>query len=403
MFRSTAKKWVFLVLAFSFWANMAHAQKPPKGGGSNPPAPAPALPGIIYHLRDQNLWAIRPDGTGLTQVLPSGFGGTPNFRPQGSNVFRDRWYLGTRETGKMYTNWKSPNGSIREEYPHFDVFAFRTSPNDPSQIESIQLTDLFGKALILGNSREPTWSLDDNDSVETSHIEIHVLNISDAFISNPDGTNYFDATGKRWEILRLPLTATEVTLNWASGTHQPFRPTDPIELAATLYPRVEGYWDHPVLTPDGQYLVALETGVITLLDPLTGNPLFVSWDGSSMGTPTRTSGMWQNNQAAISPDSTRIAVLNWGRNSDGGVWVISLDGSTPPKQLSQNSSKGNSYTEFEQVMWSPDSNYVLAQKHSWNTSTGHVWDQLILPASGGPAVVTFPKSAMWGIRWVASN
>ena len=190
---------------------------------------------------------------------------------------------------------------------------------------------------------------------------------------------------------------------WLSGTHESFRPADQIELAATLYPRVNGYSDLPVLTPNRQFLVGLQTGIITLFDPVTTDRLFDSWNGSTMGTPTMTSGGWQNNKAAISPDSTRIAVLNWGRNSDGGVWVISLDGSTPPKQLSQNSSKGNSYTEFDQVMWSPDSNYVLARKHSWNTSTGHAWDQLILPASGGPAVVTFPKSPMWGIRWVASE
>ena len=398
MIRSTAKKWVFFVLALSFCANTAQAQKPSKGGGGT--TPPPPLPGIIYHWRDQNVWAVLPDGSGLTQVLPAGISGTPNFRPQGSNAFRDRWYLERRVTG-VYDTYKHPNGNDYTNYPHNDIFAFRTSPDDPAQIESIRLTDLFGIAAVVAG--DPGWSLDDNESDPTSHVRFEVLDISDTFVLNPDGTSYFDGTGKPYQSLRLPITAAEITLAWSSGTSQPFRPADGIELAKTLYPRTEFYADLPVVTPSAQYLVALETGVITLLDPLTTNPMFISWDGSTMGTPTMTSGGWQNNRAALSPDSTRIAVLNWGRNSDGGVWVISLDGSTLPKQLSQNSSKGKSYTEFDQVMWSPDSNYVLARKHSWTSSTGHTWDQLILPASGGSAVMTFSKSPMWGIRWVASE
>jgi hypothetical protein len=382
-----------------FATGLAFAQKPPKGGGGTPP---PSLPGIIYHWRNQEVWAIRPDGSELTRVLPtdSTAGAIPCFHAQGSNAIHGRWYLESRQTG-VYATYRNTNGTPLTNFPHRDLFAVRTKPGDPTKTESIQLTDLYGIALIVDGG---SWSIDDNESIATSFVNTKAYDLRDTFSLDENGNGYFDATGKTSYNLRLPMTASQITLGWISGGIAPYRPVDPAELTGVLWPNLNyTYAGDQQLTPNAQFIVALGRGNITLLDPVTTNPLFVIWDGSTMGTPTETSGWWNDGDADLSMDSTRIVVLNYPRTSEGGVWILPLDRSSPPLQIAQNYSKSKDYTEYDQVKWSSDSKYIIARRHSYTVRAGHTFDQVIIPATGGSPVVTFANSPMQIIRWVSSD
>lgn len=384
-------------------ASESLAQKPGKGG-STPPPPAPNLGGLIFHYRDQDVWSMRPDGSQLTKVLsqaavPPNSSGTPCFHAQDGDPVYGRWYITQVQTG-TYSQATTPTGGTSTNVAHYDLFAFRSVPGNPSQFESIQLTDLFG--LFRLSPSGASWSVDSNDNGATSHIHCDGRDIRSTFVTDEDGNTYYDASQSPDRTLRLPITAGAITEGWNLGEFVPYRPADPAALTPLLSPYLRSdFFEVPPLTPDGQFLVGLE-GSVTLLDPATATPLFTVWDGATMGEPTRLSGSWQNNAAALSPDSTRLAIINWKNDSTGGVWILTLDGSAPPKQISQNSSKGTSYSRFQHVLWSPDSNHVLTQRVSYQ-SNKLTFDQLIIPAAGGSPVTTFAASPISGIRWVSSD
>jgi len=95
-------RWVSgLVLAMAMCCtHSALAQK-----GQPKPAPTPAPQGTIFLARASStgalsLWGTKTDGSGLTQVLPSGFSGqsyflavTPSDMVYGTDPMHDRWWL----------------------------------------------------------------------------------------------------------------------------------------------------------------------------------------------------------------------------------------------------------------------------------------------------------------------
>lgn len=383
------------------------------GGGGGETPPPPPLPGLIYFNTSDagypETWCVRPDGSQLTRVLVNERR-IPCFYAQGSDPVHDRWYVVLRQTGvyDSYTYGNPP--TVRGSYPHLDLFAVRGVPGDPANMELVQLTDLFGLCILSGCD----WSLDSNDDPATSFVGIGIRDIRSSFTRDAEGKTHFDGNQSPQCDLRLPLTAGEIQTGWLSNNFVPYRPAEPADLTPLLRPlgtnaeTSNAYGAGGIqCLPDGESLLALGGNRVVLLDPAAPDvtqPLRVIWDGNTMGEPSAISVFFQANQAAISPDGTRLAIVNWHEDARGGVWVLTLDGSAPPKQITKYSQSGSNYTEYDQVIWSPDGNHLLIRTVAY--AKGKLWfGHVIVPSAGGAAVRTFNPSPGpgWAARWVSTD
>jgi hypothetical protein len=302
----------------------------------------------------------------------------------------------SNSTGQVVTNGP---------WAHYDVFAYRSTPGNPSQIETVQLTNLFGILRISTESSWFTWSRDSKEDPLTSFVAVRGYDIRSSFAEVDGQTSYDHRESPECE-LRLPLTASAITAGWLNEDFVPYRPVVPGDLDSLLVPA--GYTTLPTTTLNGEYLLfAVSNRMTLLLDPISAdinNPHSVVWDGNTEGEPSNFgSGSYLNQPPEISPDGKSVVGINWYTDSRGGVWVLSLDRSSPPRQLVKNSQKSASnWTRYETAFFSPDSQYVLsAQKiNKAGTFSG---GQLVFPAAGGAAVKTLFNVNPWVTRWVSSD
>ncbi len=381
------------IVAGSSWLSAA---KPP------PPPPPPAnLTGIIFHERSDGPWAVRADDTGATPVAGSG----PCFHAQGPDPFHDRWYLTRLQTGQydLVTYVNDFTGQVVTDgpWPHYDLFAYRSSPGDPTQIETVQLTDLFG---ILRMSSHG-WSWDSNEDPLTSFVAVGGLDIRSSFAEVDGQTSYDRRQSPDCEV-RLPLTASAITAGWLNDDFVPYRPAVPSDLDSLLVP--VGYSALPSTTLNGEFLLfANSNRKALLLDPSNldvNNPHSVVWDGNTEGEPSNFHGSWFSNVSPqISPDGTSVVGINAYSDSRGGVWVLSLDRSFPPRQLVKNSLRSaQNWTRYETAFFSPDSQYVLSSQ-AINKNGNFSGGRFIFPAAGGAAVKSLSNVNQWITRWVSSD
>lgn len=383
------------VLGCPSWVRAAKPQPPP------PPPPA-NVPGLIFHDRSDGPWAVRADDTGATPVA----GSVPCFFAQGPDRFHDRWYLTLQQTGEYdlvtYVSQASGQVVTNGPWPHYDLFAYRSSPGNPTQM--VQLTDLFGILRVPNDAAWYTWSPDSNEDPQTSFVAVRGHDIRSSF-EDVDGETWYDRRESPEYDLRLPLMASEITSGWLNDDFVPYRPADPGDLDVFLKP--VGTTTLATTTLNGDYLLFTTSNRRLLLldpdDPDVNNPHSVVWDGNTEGEPSNFHGSWFGSGPTISPDGRSVAGVNVYSDARGGVWVLSLDRSFQPRQIVKNSQKNaQNWTRYETAFFSPDSQFILSSQ-TINKNGSFSGDRIIFPAAGGAAVRTLHNVNQWVTRWVSED
>lgn len=385
------------------------------GNSSSGQAPVPS--GTIFYF-STTLNAMRADGSGKTQVLPSvsaghvlfprgadptkpyALRGMPCDQVQGSDPMHDRWYLALVQTN-TYDAVTRSNGSPVLNHPHLDLFAYRTDPLNRSQVIAIQLTDLYG-IFAPSTGSSPDWSNDSNENSQSSFIALgsgRYIASSFQETTLSDGSTYstFHADSSPSKAVRLPWTASVIQLQWLMGG-VPYRPQSTAEFEA-LFAWFSG--NSRGSSPDGLfYTASLTDRVISLFDHFqTGMVVKQLWNGNGKLEPKYPANpVWSRNGATI-------AFINEGNSvgtSNGGVWSIPT-ATGAPKQLAKNSVKAFKLTRTSDPLWSPDSNFIVYR--SVTDGTANASELLRIPAGGGTAVnltadLVPPAS---GFRWVSNT
>lgn len=372
-----------------------------------PPPPPVSLAGLIYYKTDNGeLWAMNPDGSNQTRVLPSLPGPLiPCFHPQGGSAIHDRWFLTLLATpGRIYDiRLHRDTGAVLAPEPHYDIYAFRATPGNTSQIEYVQLTDLFGYFRFAPGNYQVQWSNDSNDDLSTSFVGASGHDIRNAFYYDEDGKSVIDFRDAVFADLRVPMTAGEIHNGWLSGDFVPYQPAGNAEFGALLSAYNGGLWggDPKQLNQDGSLAVGVNNNQVFLVDLFNPASYSVIWDGAN-GAPTRPyAGSWDY-VPAWSRDETRIVVVDPTRNAGGGIWRLSTDGS-PPLQLAKNSASGNTWTGWANCYWSPDSQHLMCNRGGYAKGNRYFRDIVILPGNGGAPVKEFLNFSGWPVRWVSAS
>src|SRR5688572_24030017 len=106
LWRSIGKCAVVLsVLALGLALAEVFAAKPPSG---SPPA------GTIFYYDGDEVWGMKGDGSGKTQVFTGGIRGEPSSKVYGTNAITHRYWLKVIEVGdgNFYPNATRSDGSV---------------------------------------------------------------------------------------------------------------------------------------------------------------------------------------------------------------------------------------------------------------------------------------------------
>lgn len=379
-----------------------------------PPQPPPAPTGTIYYRHGNTYYAVKPDGSGQAADIlpthanianfapPAGPIVNPAFSPSGVNATHDRWWLILGQTG-VYDRWEHVDGSVGENVPHWDLFAVRSNPQDRSQLSTVQLTDLYGIALIHGG---PCWSNDGNN-VQSSFVTSVVRDLRDEFVEEPDGTTVIQEAQGHTHYIRFPLAISEL-----ESSYVPFGPdtwADETELDAMFYPIVVGVASFGNLNkqgtfaPNGDYYLRLDLvaqsatqlSIVEWTPTSTSDPWLVLWDGRN-GVPTFISTpQW-------SPNSQTIAMENQGGLGD--IWTQPASGAAVPKKVLSASVKGQKVTSYSNPVWSPDNKYlvVIKSERTGNTLTG-MWLTRLSLNDGKTLDLAPVTDGTKLLRWTADN
>lgn len=406
-------------------AFVAEAAKPGGGGGGGGGGPTPT--GTIFFEGPAGMMAMNPDGTGKVAVLPSvppghplnqdgaepiGLIGSPCDQVYGSDPKQDRWYLWLAKTG-TYDKVILANGAEYQPNDpsyraHFDVFAYRTNPENRSEVEVVQVTDFFG----LGWGRlsgwgNLTWSNDSNESDSTSYIGSWTVDVQGCYYFDEVDGHVLDFRLDPTKFLntyvpyRLPVAASEIQASWLLGDDLNLRPAD-LDDILVVHP------GGPDASPDGIHYVVAENRKVVVRDVLDGALVRTLWDGSGSAQPK------YPGAAIWSRDGNTVVFVNNGNNSPAydaadGVWSVSAAGGTPIP-LVKDTMKGKLWTYYTGPLCSPDSQFLSVNSANWEYSGG-AWnngapgDVLRLPAGGGTLTNLTADTATRakGWRWVSNT
>lgn len=387
------------------------------GTHAAPPKPPPGPSGTIYYRKDTTYYAVKPDGSGqAANILPNignltapSYGdANPAYSPSGGNATQDRWWIYPAMTGDHYAQWINPDGTVTQNLPHWDLFAVRSNPQNRAQLQTVQLTDLYGIARVVG--AEACWSNDGNNDLQNSFVTAYVRDIRNGF--DPQTTNV-DVNLSTGHNLLFPLAISEIQPGYV-----PFGPHSwaaEAELDAMLWSpvgnTVVGGWGGDLngqgkFAPSGD-LYLRNTAVAQWTTELfiaqwtptsTGDPWLVLWDGRN-GQPQN---IWT---AQWSPNGQTIAMEVRGAQLTGGdIYTQPASGASAPKKVLSATAKGFTTTIYHTPAWSPDNQYLVVIKEQYNgsTLTGSWLTRLSL--SDGKTLDLVPIASGTKLqRWVADQ
>lgn len=327
--------------------------------GKPQPPPPPPPPGKIYFTNGGpggatpidfvyppwgitvRQWSMNADGTNLRKLNYDEHVLRPSNRLYGNGY---RWSLFGAETGEVYERYISSNlsnyGNVMLNRPHYELFACR--PDGAGGFQVVQITTLFGAAIVLPNGFVARWSNDGNDSF----LSFVAHDISEAWSPDPDDpeNEILDLRIAPKSIIRVPVSALELDAAANAGSFTPLGP-DECELVLSTdnyLSQTDGSCAHS-WSPDGSMVAFVEE----LPDLATGQDLFVMDVSSGATLP-----LWDAPSADPKVMSTVFPVWRPQGNqilySDGVSRLIMADGSGGAPTPS-----GLDYA------WSPDGRHTL--------------------------------------------
>lgn len=318
--------------------------KPPKpdgGGGDDPASPVPD--GVVYFEYQQDIWAMNPDGTGKTVVLPSGSWpvnwepGDPSSLRYGADQVHDRWFLVRREADnpQLIDFVIDENGDVSQTDVPYEWELYAAKPDATAQggFRWVRLTSTFGE-IFIGPNDDLRWSNDGFDSFIS--FEGHDISAAMSFLD-------FDGDGDVDSVLDLPsfyaspeliyrLPVSGMEIETLGNLLAPFGATD---LDALEFEGTIGSFDW---SPDGQ-AVAVEVAIV---DP--------EW-ASYVQVADYTTGalQWQFADAAQprwAPDGLSIALYG---GQPRGIWDVGATDSSDRTLLFEDKAR----TRYSFPIWSP--------------------------------------------------
>jgi hypothetical protein len=296
---------------------------------------------------------MNPDGSQKTLVLtaaalasfdhpdiigpPATPPGSPCDQVYGSDSKQDRWYLGYAPTAR-YDRIIIPDGrdlANPDRYDHYDVFAYRTDPANRSQLQVVQVTNLFGEGWTEYGMFGAGWSNDSNESATTSHISSSTIDLGDCFVvetdefGDPVYTIDFRIDPSKWhpatgDFMHIPVTAGEIQTAWNLD----------LDLDLTLGDaELRPFYTSPLsVSPNRTEFVSAENNQLVIRSMADGSLVRTVWNGSQGIQPTTPSDpVWCR-------DGATIVFHNGGNNySRYGGCEAPGRRRTAPAQLIQNS------------------------------------------------------------------
>lgn len=403
----------------------------PSGSSSTPT-------GTIYHTGGsfyepgKFIWGFKPSGipngtSGAFNLLPGFYDELPALGtlfalpipcrlPQGSDTFHDRWWVAALQSD-TYDEVTVSGGQTRTDYPHYDLYAMRSDPNDRTQLIKVQLTDLYGMVNCNGGA---SWSNDTNEA-ETSFVMVRGYDIRNTFVEDAAGT-FYDQSQAVPVTLRIPLKASKIPLqpnefvpvgpahNVQSllGPDMSVRQVDPGIRDISSDTGLEYVKSDPNSPPSENPSAPNRLVIADATIPYANNPIQILWDGNS-GAPR------QSIHAVWSPDGTTIAFIDDAASTapGGDIWTCSASGGSPPKRIvpvSKSTGKNSSTFTYRYPVWSPDSKHLAYLKWESDTATGALKTVTIsrVSISDGKTfdiAAVFYNNALDGttLRWAADN
>jgi hypothetical protein len=425
-----------LVLAMVMCGTQAALAQKPK------PAPAPAPQGTIFFARASStgalsIWGTTTDGSGLTQVLPSGFSGqsyflaaTPSDMVYGTDPMHDRWWLTYGITNYYDEVWTSAS-AVQYNVPHYDLFAIRTSPENRSVVERVQLTDLFGCVqLIRGGSWNavPQWSNNSNEGAGAYVVHPRVSDIREVFYISEDGLAIVSPSTSEAKSyprqLRVPLAASEIQEGWLAGSFIPvgpqrFSPDEldlvldltllPVPLATKDGGTTVPYGFHSgTVAPDGSMYVRHTWRGHYLVDALAPDAPIAYLDNPGTGQGQDWFPQWSpDGQQIVLVDGT-VSGINGASSAAGNIFLQApfAGAATPLLMSSSTTKKGTTSTVgYFTTKWSPDSQHLVVRslKHTNGTKSGE--GLVCVSVANGTVTDLKVDTSSWHVplRWVSNQ
>jgi hypothetical protein len=349
---NSTKRWAAAVLVVvtgltGLWGlNLATAGRPGGGGATHTST-------IVYSYQNA-VYRMYEDGTGKTQVLPTGVAGIPSSKVYGGS----RWWLTLADA--------LGDG-------HAEIFAFREDGSPPVQLTACSPGGVYPG----GNFQDPpSWSNDLQDTCVT-------INATADIEGDPTHHNYvirlpiIGDIGWMESQGLLPLTAADCEFILPA---KPPNPGDPGQFAET-YPWIYTCSSDP---SEVAYLVTNyradgSTSGYTIwvrtLPDVPGDP--------PVDVPIYTAPKLKLYPFSWSHDGNRIAFYTYNTSTYGGTWTINPDGSGAVK-VGSNSGTQNLYPNA----WSPDSSELLLFTEKISIDISKYQYQLArMPAGGGRQTV----------------
>jgi hypothetical protein len=350
---------------------------------------------------------MNADGSGKTRVLPASFSDTyfsaayPSDRVYGTSPIHDRWWITLKATG-YYDEYITPGGDTYYDWPHLDLFAVRTNPTDRSVLEEVQLTDLYGYAM-LSQTATAHWSNDSNEA-SNSFVGAGAYDIRGKVFVDETWYTVIDLTGQDvFRSLRLPLTASDIQDAWTGGGFEPYGPgaMSPEEfdflLDFVLWPNSKRgtNWTGGAESPLGDYVVINEpeTNDFMIVDaaaPNFADPVVLLWDRAA---GRYGEAHWSRNGQTI---------MMWDGFPLSGIWLQPASGATPPSRIRAYSST----RRYIDNRWSFDSNFVLLRyiKYSNGVEVGYGLERVFPTDLTGLDLVEVASPAyLTPVRWVSNT
>lgn len=364
------------------------------------PAPPPPAGTIYYRQNLTQITGMNADGSGKFEALPSTAlkDLTPGYSilamPSDHLTSGSRWWITYAQTG-TYATWISTNGETYTDFPHHDLIAVRRTPANATQLDVVQLTDLYGVLALVPQSG--VWSNDSNEESNSSFVGGGVYDLRGAI----DDAGTLDFRLVISMTLRLPVTASEI----ASGMVPPLDGTlTDAEIDSFLWPVLPNRIlnRQGTTSPSGILSAVLPSpgNVLEVVDaefPDYNNPVQVLWD-SNVGSPLAME------RPQWSPDGLTIAFAA----DDGNIWTVPANGSAAPKKVLARSVKGQMTLKYSLPIWSPDSQYLVVSLKTYSGTSLASSGLVRLPAAGGTTTDLGASSIgaltpNYPLRWTPSN
>ncbi|MHB0961040.1 MAG: TolB-like translocation protein [Pirellulaceae bacterium] len=296
MFRRICGVTCLAMVGVAILATTLAAAKPPT---TSPPPPN--LGGVLYFLRDGQVWQMNGDGSGKAPALPLTYLGRPSSRLYNGC----RWWLYPKDMDGI--------GQTMD----FELFAFRFVPDGSpyGRYEEVQLTDLPYGFSVKWNSDEIQWSNDGVDSF--CSVLVYAANPEEqdphppAYLYRfPIAPEFFDPA-----VPPMDLTDGEIVLDDSDITADVL---DPLWWSMSEYSwspsGTQIAYSHPI--EQSNYKLRIKT-----LDPDLGDH----------DIPLSSQRVEKLSNVSWSPDGEQICFYGWIRGSDGslrsGDWTVRPDGS----------------------------------------------------------------------------